>query len=133
MSFKEPSDKPRYYIDPIIETFSPYDINEKRFEYIDVDDIKNAIEITLKEEDHTVGNLIRTSLINDPRVQFAGYSNPHPLENKIIIKLKLYDDVDIKPLDLFIEHIEILKSKINKVQDEFERAYDIFVKKGLKK
>jgi DNA-directed RNA polymerase II subunit RPB11 len=42
---------------------------------------------TITGEDHTLGNIVRHQLILDPRVRFAGYKKPHPLEESIEIKV----------------------------------------------
>ncbi|GFE53037.1 DNA-directed RNA polymerase II RPB11A [Babesia ovis] len=39
-------------------------------------------------EDHTFGTLIRSRLSKDERVAFVGYRVPHPLENKLEIRLR---------------------------------------------
>jgi DNA-directed RNA polymerase subunit L len=35
----------------------------------------------------TIGRLLQNELLQDPNVIFAGYSCPHPLETKMIVKL----------------------------------------------
>jgi DNA-directed RNA polymerase II subunit RPB11 len=42
---------------------------------------------TIFLEDHTMGNLLKMQLLRDERVRFSGYRKPHPLENKIEIKV----------------------------------------------
>jgi len=44
--------------------------------------------LTIKDEDHTLGNIVRYQLLQDPRVRFAGYKKPHPLEEYIEIKVQ---------------------------------------------
>ena len=41
-----------------------------------------------KEEDHTLGNMIRHKLTKDPNVIFAGYKNPSPFVNQVIIRVQ---------------------------------------------
>lgn len=36
--------------------------------------------VTIKQEDHTLGNAVRHQLLQNPKVRFAGYKKPHPLE-----------------------------------------------------
>ena len=43
---------------------------------------------TLENEDHTLGNAIRSKLITNMDVIFAGYRIPHPLENKMKITIR---------------------------------------------
>ncbi len=39
-------------------------------------------------EDHTLGNLLRTVLSGHPEVDFVGYSIPHPSESKMNLRLQ---------------------------------------------
>lgn len=49
--------------------------------------------MTIKEEDHTLGNVVRHQLLLDPRVRFAGYKKPHPLEEHVEIKVQTNGEV----------------------------------------
>ena len=59
-----------------------------RITYQEDQKIADAGTFTLLKEDHTLGNIIRMSLLADGRVLFAGYRMPHPLENRMVIKVK---------------------------------------------
>jgi DNA-directed RNA polymerase subunit L len=50
--------------------------------------IMNAATFTVQREDHTVGNVIRMQLHRDPSVLFAGYKLPHPLQYKMVVKVR---------------------------------------------
>ena len=54
--------------------------------------VPNAAIFSLNKEDHTVGNLIRHQLMKDPNVLFAGYKNPSPFVNQIIIRVQTTSD-----------------------------------------
>lgn len=41
-----------------------------------------------KGEDHTLGNLLRYSLIKNPDVEFCGYSITHPSESELNLRLQ---------------------------------------------
>ena len=49
--------------------------------------IPNFATITIYEEDHTLGNIIRQQLLKDKRVKFAGYRKPHPLFDLLEMKV----------------------------------------------
>lgn len=51
------------------------------------DKLANMMELSVKDEGHTLGNLLATELQKDPEVSFAAYKIPHPLQN--IMKLKV--------------------------------------------
>ena len=41
----------------------------------------------------SINNLnFRCQLLKDPNVLFAGYKNPHPLENKVILRIQTTSD-----------------------------------------
>lgn len=42
----------------------------------------------LGDEDHTIGNALRHVLINDRRVDFAGYCVPHPSEPVVHLRIQ---------------------------------------------
>lgn len=46
-------------------------------------------KLILKDIDHTLGNIITSGLQLHSNVDYAGYSMPHPLDNKIVINFKL--------------------------------------------
>ncbi|CAO3581237.1 unnamed protein product [Absidia cylindrospora] len=50
--------------------------------------IPNAATFKIEREDHTLANLLRAQLLKDPRVLFAGYKVPHPLEHNFLIKIQ---------------------------------------------
>ena len=54
--------------------------------------VPNAAIFTINKEDHTVGNLIRHQLMKDPNVLFAGYKNPSPFVNQILIRVQTTSD-----------------------------------------
>jgi DNA-directed RNA polymerase subunit L len=76
-------------------------------------------EITIKDENHTLGNLLSHGLQNHKDVVFAGYHMAHLLEEKIIIEYKLKNEKNkIKDIinDVIIYYIELYKEiiKLNK-------------------
>jgi len=58
------------------------------------------MEVEFSGEGHTLLNLLQSSLLEDPEVEMAGYSKPHPLmdRSKLFIKLRKGD-----------KHLEALK------------------------
>ncbi|KAK8349182.1 hypothetical protein V6Z11_A06G126800 [Gossypium hirsutum] len=47
---------------------------------------------SLTDEDHTIANVVRFTLNQDPRVTFCGYSIPHPLEARVNIIVQTTGD-----------------------------------------
>jgi len=109
----------RRYNDPIIKLTS--EVSEESYKKVifkNIDDY--SIEITLLNGDHAIANLIQKSLVKDNRVEFIGYRMIHPLENRIVIKLKLIEAKNsIKPKELLNEHLFILKNRIKNLKNDF--------------
>ncbi|KAK8940008.1 hypothetical protein KSP40_PGU019742 [Platanthera guangdongensis] len=74
-------------------------------------DLKNAT-FSLMDEDHTLANSVRFMLNKDPRVEFCGYSIPHPSENKVNIRVQTTGDAakdvlkdSLQDLILMCQHV----------------------------
>ena len=50
--------------------------------------LPNTSLFTIYTEDHTLGNIVKKQLMEDSFIRFSGYRKPHPLENKIEIKIQ---------------------------------------------
>ena len=66
-----------------------FDVHDKkeRVIYEKSTKIADFATITIHEEDHTLGNIIRQQLLRDKRVRFAGYRRPHPLFDLLEVKV----------------------------------------------
>ena len=80
--------------------------------------VPNAAIFTLNKEDHTLGNMIRHQLMKDPNVIFAGYKNPSPFVNQVIIRVQTTSDN--KPNDAFMNALTDLMSKLSLFEDRFK-------------
>ena len=76
---------------PTFESFLLFD-GEKKITKEQDTKVPNAAIFTLNKEDHTIGNIIRHQLMKDPNVIFAGYKNPSPFVNQIIIRVQTTSD-----------------------------------------
>ena len=63
--------------------------------FVDDTRVQNAATIIVLQQDHTLGNALRCQLLKQPNVRFAGYKKPHPLEEKI--EIKVHTDGVVKP------------------------------------
>merc|ERR1712098_404935 len=95
---------------PTFESFLLFD-GEKKITKEQDTKVPNAAIFTLNKEDHTIGNIIRHQLMKDPNVIFAGYKNPSPFVNQIIIRVQTTSDytpqviikyISIYSINLFI-------------------------------
>ena len=88
-------------------------------QFIDnLDNTKLSGQIEIKNEDHTIGNLITHGLQNHKNVTFASYHLPHPLEKRVIIEYKLksgkFKDVLKEVINEYIELYNKLDKLIEK-------------------
>lgn len=80
--------------------------------------VENAGRFVIEREDHTLGNLVRMQLLDDPRVDFAGYRMPHPLEHKIHIQV--HTTANSNPADAMISACNNLIDKFNRLEEKLD-------------
>ncbi|CAM9191185.1 unnamed protein product [Phaeothamnion confervicola] len=91
--------------------------------------IPNAATFVINKEDHTLGNLLRMQLLNDKQVRFAGYMHPHPLTNRI--HLKVQTNGENPPHDALGLAIEDLYSEVDNLKQRFRDQVDLFKHQAL--
>lgn len=86
----------------------------------------------LREEDHTIGNALRHVLAEDQRIELVGYSIPHPLENKLHIRIQTLEKnpdgsaTNFHAVDGLKAGCQELKDRGAILIDTFERALSEF-------
>merc|ERR1712029_90823 len=101
---------------PTFESFLLFD-GEKKITKEQDTKVPNAAIFTLNKEDHTIGNIIRHQLMKDPNVIFAGYKNPSPFVNQIIIRVQTTSDYT--PQDAFMNALTDLMSELSLFEERF--------------
>ena len=80
------------------------------------DTILNAFDITIQKETHTLGNLLQSYVLElYPDINFAGYLQPHPLKDYIVLRIGVADnniDTVTTILDKICTHIKLLCTQI---------------------
>ncbi|VDM02318.1 unnamed protein product [Schistocephalus solidus] len=74
-----------------------------------------------------------SQLLKDPRVLFAGYKVPHPLEHRIVLRVQTTPS--ITPLEVFSSAIKDLISEISNIEEQFRVSpcrYLIFFQSAIK-
>ncbi|KAG5675075.1 hypothetical protein PVAND_005010 [Polypedilum vanderplanki] len=104
---------------PTFESFLLYEGEKKIIKELDTK-VPNAAIFTVNKEDHTLGNMIRNQLLKDPRVLFAGYKVPHPLEHKFVIRIQTTSNYS--PEDAFMNAITDLMSELSLFEERFKDA-----------
>ncbi|KAI0075509.1 RBP11-like subunits of RNA polymerase [Panus rudis PR-1116 ss-1] len=77
----------------------------------------SAATYQIHDESHTIGNALRWMLMKNPKVEFCGYSVPHPSEPHINVRIQMYDHQS--SLTALIEALNNLDDVCNTI----ERAY----------
>ena len=73
----------------------------------------NELKIEIEGGSHGICNLIQKRLLEDERVEFAGYDVPHPLASSPIIYLRMKGQA--KPEDALIDAV----AKVREFNDAF--------------
>eukprot|EP00347_Sterkiella_histriomuscorum_P004393 403360631 len=87
----------------------------QKFIYTDDNRVRHQGTLTIKDEDHSLGNLVRQQLLHNPKVKFSGYRKPHPLEEYVEIKVQTTGEVS--PPDSIIMASEQLLSQMKSLSD----------------
>ena len=72
------------------------------------------------DEDHTIGNATRHILMQDARVNFAGYSVPHPSEPVVHIRVQTKTDSGCTAVDALKDACQTLHKQCSEVVARLE-------------
>jgi len=84
--------------------------------------------LVLVGEDHTLGNSFRYMLAKNKRVDFVGYSIPHPSEMKLNMRVQTRAAEGVPVTDVLVESAQTLADVCDHVLatfDEAERQYEL--------
>ncbi|CAI2184128.1 162_t:CDS:2, partial [Funneliformis geosporum] len=79
-----------------------------------------CVTFNITGEDHTLGNALRYMIIQNPEVDYCGYSIPHPSEDKLNIRIQTTENTTA--VDAMRKGLEDLKSLCAKVSETFYKA-----------
>ena len=90
-----------------------------------VDDSASNATFTFYKEDHTLGNLLRNTLVKNKEVEFCAYSVPHPSEPYMNVRIQsVKDNVEAKTL---LRHsLKRIAKTCDVMTEKFESAFDEF-------
>lgn len=91
--------------------------------------VSNAGTFTMNKEDHTIGNLLRMQLLRDPSVRFAGYMIPHPLINRIDMRIQTSSST-VSPVEVLSSAIEDLGNETDHVMSQATDAIEAWRKEN---
>jgi DNA-directed RNA polymerase subunit L len=81
---------------------------------------ENYLEMEFGGEDHTLLNILQSSLLDEPDVEIAGYSKPHPLMDRSKLFIHAKDGKD--PLEALKRAIESTKLRLDELIEKFETS-----------
>ncbi|EJU02419.1 RBP11-like subunit of RNA polymerase [Dacryopinax primogenitus] len=106
-----------------LQRFELFTLNdgEKAIEVVEDTKIPNAATIVVAKQDHTLANMIRGYLLKNPKVLFAGYKAPHPLDPHFILKIQT--DGTSTPLEVLQETCNALIALVGKIDAKFREQF----------
>eukprot|EP01104_Vermistella_antarctica_P018001 TRINITY_DN6539_c0_g1_i1.p1 TRINITY_DN6539_c0_g1~~TRINITY_DN6539_c0_g1_i1.p1 ORF type:complete len:118 (+),score=20.69 TRINITY_DN6539_c0_g1_i1:100-453(+) len=90
----------------------------KKVTYIKDTKLQNTATFSIQREDHTLGNVVRSQLLRDHEVWFAGYKMPHPLENYVIVRVQTSHNSS--PMTAMQSALDDLDEELDNLRREFE-------------
>jgi DNA-directed RNA polymerase subunit L len=79
----------------------------------------NRLEIEILNEDHTMGNLLRTTLLKDDTVKYAGYQIIHPLTGGIRLVVETKEG---QPRQALLRAISKIDAETNEFKEKFKKV-----------
>lgn len=100
----------------------------KKIEIISVDeqDPERCATFCIRQEDHTLGNLLRHFVMRDPSVEFCGYSLPHPSESKIHIRIQCNPNSESTAVDVLHKALDEIILSTQQTQSTFQQRLSEF-------
>nr|CAG8673379.1 5491_t:CDS:2 [Entrophospora candida] len=89
------------------------------------DDDPTSLTFNISEEDHTLGNALRYVIMQNPEVEYCGYSIPHPSEDKLNLRVQTTNN--ITAIDAMHKGLEDLRNICGHITDLFvesNKSYD---------
>ncbi|KAI3627496.1 RPC19 [Malassezia furfur] len=80
-----------------------------------------AVTFCIRDEDHTLGNALRYMLMKDPRVEFCGYTIPHPSESKIHMRVQMNEHT-VSAVDAFRDAIANLDQVFASIRERYDAS-----------
>ncbi|OMJ25841.1 DNA-directed RNA polymerases I and III subunit RPAC2 [Smittium culicis] len=90
----------------------------------------NSATFEIKEEDHTLGNSLRYAIMRNDKVDFCGYSIPHPSEEVMNLRIQTADGLGMNSIEALDKGLDdlllICQATLRSFQAELEKKeYEI--------
>ncbi len=96
-------------------------LNNFSVEVIEDTKVPNAATFKVFKQDHTLANLLRSYLLENKSVIFAGYKVPHPLEPYFVLKVQTNGSVS--PTDALRQACNNVIMTVTSLQKKFEDQF----------
>ncbi|KAL0631420.1 DNA-directed RNA polymerase II core subunit [Maublancomyces gigas] len=83
----------------------------------------NAAIFTFNKEDHTLGNLLRATLLQNEHVIFSAYKTPHPLFPKF--ELRIQTDEETNPKEALLAACQGLIGDLQMLSQKLTREWEL--------
>lgn len=80
----------------------------------------NCRTFVFKKEGHTLGNALRSAILQNPQVIFCGYSMPHPAEDQMHMRIQTVKGVDAQ--DALLKGLQDLKAMTLHAKESFVKS-----------
>lgn len=90
-------------------------------ETVTEEDVTKIMRLELNGCEHTIGYLLATILQKCTSVQKAGYSKPHPFEDRIVLQYLLAPTSKKKPLQILVDCMDYLIDLFKMIEHEFSK------------
>lgn len=79
-----------------------------------------AFDFILKDETHTIGNLLASYLVDRNNIKYAAYNMPHPAFKEIVIRMALENDnTPENNIKVFKDNIDDVKKIVSDMKDQW--------------
>ena len=106
------------------ELFEQFHEQQDKVIVTNIEKIDNTALFTINKEDHTFGNAVKMMLLRNPKIRYVAYRKPHPLENKINIKIQT--NGEITPKEAFREALKNLNADIDDCVKQLEEEFQSY-------
>eukprot|EP00669_Euglena_mutabilis_P007423 TRINITY_DN2714_c0_g1_i2.p1 TRINITY_DN2714_c0_g1~~TRINITY_DN2714_c0_g1_i2.p1 ORF type:complete len:122 (-),score=50.56 TRINITY_DN2714_c0_g1_i2:210-575(-) len=85
--------------------------------------VENAMLFRMEKEDHTLGNLLRSKLMDDDNVLFVGYRVPHPLTHAV--ELKVHCGPETTPAQALQRSLDSVLADLEVIERQFQEQLEL--------
>lgn len=93
----------------------------------------SSVHMTIRGENHTLGNLLREQLLRHPDVASTGYTQPYPNQHMLLFNLTIKNPTaeglidesthETKPLDVTLDTIRVVQNELDLFQKELDSVF----------